>query len=150
MDFRDRIRSVIAEKHLSVREVSLRAGSDSMLSKVLNPEKRGGIKSPTIDKLEDIARALGVAPGWLAYGDVSKLSEPALQEMVETAVEEIQAGMRIEEIRRTVASALRDQLALHLAVGAIPSTSDEANAPGKSSPPHAPTTEDEQVGSRTA
>ncbi|MFT4056730.1 MAG: hypothetical protein QM681_19655 [Novosphingobium sp.] len=121
-----------------------------MLSKVLNPDKRGGIKSPTIDKLEDIARALGVAPGWLAYGDVSKLSEPALQEMVETAVEEIQAGMRIEEIRRTVASALRDQLALHLAVGANPGTSDEASAHDKSVPPHAPTNGDEQEGSRTS
>lgn len=145
MDFRDRIRSVIAEKKLSVRQVSMKAGSDSMLSKLLNPEKSGGIKSPTIDKLEVIAAALGVSPGWLAYGDVSQISEPDLREMVENAVEEIQAGMRIEEIRNTVASALRDQLALHLAVGAGSDTSGEENAPGKSAQPPVPTNEGEQA-----
>lgn len=150
MDFRDRIRSVLSEKSLSVREVSLRAGSDSMLSKVLNPDKRGGIKSPTIDKLEEIARALGVNPGWLAFGDVSKISGQDLREMVENAVEEIQAGMRIEEIRNTVASALRDQLALHLAVGADPDSQAEASAPDKSAQPLAPTNGDEPEGSHTS
>lgn len=121
-----------------------------MLSKLLNPDKRGGIKSPTIDKLELIAHALGVSPGWLAFGDVGKISGQDLREMAETAVEEIQAGMRIEEIRNTVASALRDQLALHLAVGAGSDISDEASAHDISAQPPAPTNEGAQEGSRSA
>lgn len=110
----------------------------------------GTNQSITVDTVAKLAEPLKTSERWLLFGSNQELNEPELREMVETAVEEIQAGMRIEEIRNTVASALRDQLALHLAVGVDPDTSDAASALGKSSPPHAPTIEDEQAGSRSA
>lgn len=110
----------------------------------------GTNQSLTVDTVSKLAAPLGTTERWILFGGEAAISDEVLREMAETAVEEIQAGMRIEEIRSTVASALRDQLALHLAVGAAPGTSDEATSPDISAQPPAPTNEDEQAGSRTA
>lgn len=71
VDIRARIRKVLAEhEDWSPRSVSLKAGlSDSMLSKFLNPDKKGGIQSITLETAERIAKALDVNPRWLVYGD---------------------------------------------------------------------------------
>lgn len=148
VDFRDRIRLALGNSKESMRQASLRAGSDSLIHKVLNPDKRGGIKWPTIDKMEGIARALKVSPGWLAYGEKTEISAEVLSEAVDTAAEEIQAGMNIAQIRQAVASALREQLELHLAVGAGQGTSDGASAPDKLAQSRAPTSEDAPEESR--
>lgn len=80
MDIRFRIRKVLDEHpDWTPRSVSLRAGlSDSMLSKFLNPDKRGGIKSITLETLEKLADALEVNPRWLAYGDSPRKRDPKI------------------------------------------------------------------------
>lgn len=66
MDVRDRINSILEEKGLSSREVSLKAGlSDSMLNKFLTHQT----KSITVDNLEKIAKALEVSFRHLMFGD---------------------------------------------------------------------------------
>lgn len=67
MDIRDRIRKVLDERpDLSPRNVSLSAGlSDSMVHKYLT----GATRSMTVENLEAIAKALGVSPRWLVFGD---------------------------------------------------------------------------------
>lgn len=150
MDFRDRIKKVLADKDLSVREVSVRAGSDSMLHKILNPEKRGGIRYPSIDKIEAVADALEVSPGWLAFGEGDTLTDELLQAMADEAVSEVRPGMTIGQIRRVVASALHEQLKLHLVVEGVQRTSDGATAPGKGALSPDATSEAEPAGSRNA
>jgi transcriptional regulator with XRE-family HTH domain len=66
MDARARIKSIMAEKGLSARKVSLDAGlSDSMVHKYLT----GQTDSITVDNLEKIAKALGVSFRHLMFGD---------------------------------------------------------------------------------
>lgn len=67
MDIRDRIKAVIeSNPDMSVRSVSLEAGlSDSMLNKFLKGETR----SPTLETVDKLAKALDVDPRWLAYGE---------------------------------------------------------------------------------
>lgn len=124
-----------------------------MLHKVLNPEGRGGIKSPTINKLEDIAAALEVSPAWLAFGEGAgkpQISAATLRDMAEYAAGEIQPGLSISQIRSTVESALREQLALRLLVVEDPSGPDAGIAPGTAAQSPAPTIEGEQEGSRSS
>lgn len=131
MDFRDRIRQVLEERGVSARDISLQAGSDSMLNKLLNPEKRGGIKFPTIARIEAVAHALEVSPAWLAFGEGRRLTESELREMVQIAVEDIQIGMSIEEIREVVASTLHEQLETALAELPEQDSSDAGSARGR-------------------
>jgi len=129
-----------------MRSVSLAAGSDSLIYKVLNPEKRGGIKSVTIDKAMAIANALGVSPAWLAFGDDGvDLSEDVLREMVETAVSEIQPGMKIGQIRSAVASSLHAQLKLRQVVAGVQSKAVDESAHNKGVQSRAPTTQSDQA-----
>jgi len=144
VDFRDRINLVLKQNSWSKREVSMRAGSDSMLHKVLNPEKKGGIKYPTIEKIEAIAEALRVSPAWLAFGDGPEISEETLKEMADYAASEIQPGLSIAQIRSSVASALREQLALRLFVGTNPDAEAEGPDLDTSAQSRAPTTGSER------
>jgi transcriptional regulator with XRE-family HTH domain len=142
MTIRDRIRQVLDENPgWSVREVSLRAGSDSLLHKVLNPEKRGGIKSPTIDTLENIARALGVSPSWLAFGveDNPLPSESDLEEMIEAAMRELPVGVTYSDYPSAVASGLRSRLRRWQVAGGSVGTEAEETSHDKGAPPPAPT-----------
>lgn len=80
MDVRGRIRQILDENpEWSPRSVSLKAGlSDSMLTKFLNPDKKGGVQSVTLETLEKIAEALGVNARWLAFGDYPRERDPKI------------------------------------------------------------------------
>lgn len=66
MDVRTRLKAALEEKGVSARKVSLDAGlSDSMVHKFIT----GATASLTLDTLNKIAKALGVDPIWLAYGE---------------------------------------------------------------------------------
>lgn len=71
MDIRARVWKVLDEHpEWSPRSISLAAGlSDSALTKFLNPNKPGGIKSMTLENMEKIAAALGVSTRWLIFGE---------------------------------------------------------------------------------
>ena len=59
-----RLREVMAGR--SIRGVARRAGVDyHTLRKMAQGQKRGG----TVHTIERIALALGVSPGWLAFGE---------------------------------------------------------------------------------
>lgn len=80
MDVRGRIRQMLDENpEWSPRSISLKAGlSDSMLTKFLNPDKKGGIQSVTLETLEKIAEAMGVNARWLAFGDYPRKRDPKI------------------------------------------------------------------------
>lgn len=79
MDIRDRIRQLLKEQDVTPRAISIKAGlSDSMLTKFLNPEKRGGTRSMTIENLEKLAGAFEVNSRWLIFGDAPKLTDEKL------------------------------------------------------------------------
>lgn len=67
MDIRARIKAIIdSNPELTVRNVSLAAGlSDSALHKFLT----GATQSLTLETVDKLAKALGVDPAWLAYGE---------------------------------------------------------------------------------
>ena len=114
VDFRDRIREALAANpKATMRSVSLAAGSDSMLSKIMNPEKKGGIRHPSIEKMEAIARALGVSPSWLVYGEGPADPIPDADElarMIERAMAELPVGVTYADYPDAVAASLRAQL----------------------------------------
>lgn len=96
MDLRDRIRSIIdSNDELSIRNVSLKAGlSDSWLDKLL----KGGVRSPTLENIEKLAKALEVDPRWLAFGEGSPERFADIGDMLSRATEE-QAEMAREMLR---------------------------------------------------
>lgn len=61
---RDRLREVAAERDLSLREVARRADAGEGVAVAV---ARGTM--PSIATLEDLSRALGVSPAWLAFGE---------------------------------------------------------------------------------
>lgn len=110
----------------------------------------GTNNSLTTETVSKLAGPLKTTEQWLLFGGASAVSEGVLREMAETAAEEIQAGMRIEEIRRAVASALHEQLKLRGVVAEEPDREGEMPAPDKSSLSPAPTTRAEKAGSHNA
>ncbi|WP_395393112.1 hypothetical protein WBP07_18095 [Novosphingobium sp. BL-8A] len=110
----------------------------------------GMSQSLTVETLNKLAGPLKTSERWLLFGNDNALTDDVLRGMAEIAAEEIQAGMRIEEIRNTVASALREQLRLHLTVGVAPGSQVEGTDLDKGALPPAPTNEDGQEGSRTS
>lgn len=63
-DLRDRLRDAAALRDLSLREVARRADAGEGVAVAV---ARGTM--PSIATLEDLARALGVSPAWLAFGE---------------------------------------------------------------------------------
>lgn len=61
---RDRLRDVAEQRDLSLREVARRADAGEGVAVAV---ARGTM--PSIATLEDLARALGVSPAWLAFGE---------------------------------------------------------------------------------
>lgn len=113
----------------------------------------GMTQSLTVDTVAKLAEPLETSELWILFGDsedAPAVSEDALREMAETAVEEIQLGMGIGEIRSAVASALHEQLALHLSGGEVRSFWGEKLARGKGAQSRSPTSEDVLAKSRTA
>lgn len=107
--------------------------------------------SLTVETLSKLSEPLKTTEKWLLFGDDAEpISEGLLHEMADLAVEEIQAGMRIEQIRNAVASALRGQLKLHLSVGAGLSSEGEASAPDTGAQSPSPNKGGEKGGSRNA
>lgn len=69
MDLRDRIEAARAARGVSIHRLAAASGlSRSGLRKVRSPGKAG----PTIDTIRRLANALGVSPGWLAFGDAAR------------------------------------------------------------------------------
>lgn len=99
----------------------------------------GMSQSLTVETVAKLAEPLKTTERWIIFGGDAPVSEGMLLEMAETAAEEIQAGMRIAEIRNAVAAGIREQLRIHLAVGAAQDSSAAASARGKSAQPGAPT-----------
>jgi transcriptional regulator with XRE-family HTH domain len=127
VNIRARIQKVIDEHEgWTLRAVSLRAGSDSLVHKILNPEKRGGIKSPTLEKVEALAKALEVDPAWLAFGrePAPIPSEDELSRMIARAMAELPVGVTYEDYPTAVSSNLREQLRLYQAHGGFRKNGD--------------------------
>lgn len=110
----------------------------------------GTNKSLTLETVNKLADPLKTTEQWLLFGDDEPVSEDALREMAETAVEEIQVGMRIEEIRNAVASALHAQLALHRVGGEVRSFAAERIARDTAARSPVPTSSGVRAKSRTA
>lgn len=55
--------------------------SDSMVTKFLNPNAKGGVRSITVGTLEKLAGAMGVSPQWLAFGDESPIVDNKLADI---------------------------------------------------------------------
>lgn len=67
---RDRLREALARSGMSRREVSRKAGlSESVLGAFLRGDF--GRKGFNVSTLEEIASALDVSPGWLAFGEAA-------------------------------------------------------------------------------
>ena len=104
----------------------------------------GMSQSLTIDTVAKLAEPLKSSERWLIFGDAQAVSEDTLHEMIEYAAGEIQPGLSIAQIKRAVSSALREQLALHLSVGAEKSPVDDMIAPDVAARSPAATTGDGQ------
>lgn len=115
-EIRSRISSTIeARDDLTVRGVSLAIGSDSLLHKFLS----GANKSIKLETIAAIADAMDVTLSWLLFGaelgpSETVLSGRQLDAIADRALDEIQPGMSLAEIRPAVAAALRAQLELVL------------------------------------
>lgn len=136
---RQRIRQRIdQEAGLSMRNVSIAAfGSDSALHKFLNRSN----ESIRLINLASIADVIGVDLSWLLFGPRDQpISGDVVQQMIDNALEEIQPGMSLAEIRRAAASALHAQIKLHLSDGAGPETEVEASARDTAAQSPSPTT----------
>lgn len=133
---RQRIKSVIdADDELSLRSVSLASGSDSWLHKFMTSDA-----SMKLTQAEKLADALGVSADWLLFGErEASLSADAVQQMIDTALEEIQPGMSLAEIRRAAASALHAQLERHLSHGGLVANEGQASVPDTAVQSPAPT-----------
>lgn len=111
----------------------------------------GMSSSTTTETLSKLAGPLKTTERWLIFGsDNPTLSDAVLHEMVDYAVSEIQPSMSIGQMRNAVASALREQLKLHLVVDGVQDSPDEETSPDKDAPPPAPTRKGGRGGSRSA
>lgn len=108
----------------------------------------GPTQSLTVDTVAKLAGPLKTTEHWLLFGEREGINEATLVEMAEHAASEIQPGLSIAQIRSAVASALREQLELHLSVGTSLKTEDEELDPDTSAQSRAPTTGSEQEESR--
>lgn len=86
MEMRDRIKAVIKDRpDFSIRNIPLAAGmSDSMLSKFL----AGRTDSMTIKNAEGLARALGVDPVWLIFGEGDPDEATSIADKIEALSEQ--------------------------------------------------------------
>lgn len=79
----------------------------------------GMTQSLTLDTVQKLEEPLGVSAEWILFGGAGVgLSAERIQQMVSEALDELQPGMSIAEIRQNVSSVLHDQLSLALA-GAV-------------------------------
>jgi len=141
---RDRIKQQIeARADLTVRNVSLAIGSDSALHKFLT----GANASIKLETVSNIADAIGVSLPWLLFGaevesNEATVSEGQIAAIASRALDEIQAGMPLAEIRPAVEATLRAQLGLVLSGQlARPTRQDASSAPGAAIQAAVPTTE---------
>ncbi|MBM3333183.1 hypothetical protein FJY63_00825 [Candidatus Sumerlaeota bacterium] len=144
---RQRIQAIIdADKDLSVRSVSIASGSDSWLHKFMTSDA-----SMKLVQLNKLAEALGVSSEWLLFGNQERaeISDAQIDQLTAIALDEIQPGAPLSEIRTAVAGALRAQLARVLSGQLAPSRLDEATAPGTAAQSPAPTKRSAPAGSRT-
>lgn len=77
-----------------------------------------GSRDPSLSRLIDMARALGVSPGKLLDGPPPIPTEAQLAAMLATAQNELMVGVSLGDYPTAVASSLRDQLLQFLGVPA--------------------------------
>lgn len=101
----------------------------------------GDTKSLTVDTVSRLAEPLKTSEDWILFGNRDQsLSGDVVQQMIDNALEEIQPGMSLAEIRRAAASALHAQIKLHLSDGANQAIGDEASVRDTGAQSPSPTT----------
>ena len=110
----------------------------------------GMTRSLTIETVAKLSEPLKTSERWLLFGNQDAISERDLRDMAEAAAGEIQPGLSIAQIRSAVASALREQLALHLSAGASQSGPAEESVRDRGAQSPAPTRAVEPAGSHSS
>ena len=101
----------------------------------------GSTQSLTVDTVSKLAGPLKTTEDWILFGSREHaISGDAVQQMVDNALDEIQPGMSLAEIRRAAASALHAQLKLHLSDAAAQESSAQETSPDRAARSPAPTT----------
>jgi len=146
---RDRIRARYAAKELSATGVWHK--EHGLGQTTVRNFLDGLTQSLTLDTIAKLEEPLGVDAHWIIFGEEKPeaVSDAQLDQLTAIALDEIQPGAPLSEIRTAVAGALRAQLARVLSGQLAPPRSVEETAPDTGAQSPAPTKRSSPAKSRT-
>jgi hypothetical protein len=141
----------IAAGHESAKSAAEVMGGVAVSTYIQHENGHRGFRAASAKRY---ARFFGVNAAWLLYGTGQREDTSVdpnvrqIQQMLESAIQQIPAGVTIGDWPRLVAPALSDQLEQYRAHGGLQDHAGEAPSPDRHAPLHAPTSRDERAARR--
>ena len=140
-------------KRAGMSQEALAHGLSEPTTKGTISQYESGKRTPSVERLFEIARVLNCKPGELLDGPPGAASKMPtgheLMEMIQRAMAELPVGVTFADYPSAVSTSLRAQLERYQAAGGFQQSQDEVSAPGKGVRSHAATKKSARVESRS-